>query len=53
MPTSQLNFFPKTTPAGITLNPQACAQVQAERERLGITEAELERTRAESLMRPF
>ena len=35
------------------LNPVGCAQVEAERKRLGITAAQLEERRLESLRRPF
>jgi hypothetical protein len=37
----------------LALDPQGAAQVEAERKRLGITEADLERRRSESLRRPF
>ena len=45
----------KTAPSQppLALDPQGAAQVEAERKRLGITEADLERSRNASLKRPF
>ncbi len=42
---------PATQP--LVLDPQGAAQVEAERKRLGITEADLERSRRDCVKRPF
>lgn len=39
--------------AGITINPQGCAAIEAERKRLGITPEVIERNQRLSLQRAF
>ena len=55
--TSRSELQPPTTAprntAGLDINAQGVAQVEAERKRLGITEQMLERNRRDSISRPF
>lgn len=43
----------KTPPTAVQLDPRGAAQVEADRQKLGITEESLERSRNASLNRPF
>ncbi len=53
MTTSRSDLPKKSLAQPLVLDPQGAAQVEAERKRLGITEADLERSRRDSVKRPF
>jgi hypothetical protein len=53
MTTSHSDAAQKPLVQPLALDPQGAAQVEAERKRLGITEADLERSRRDSVKRPF
>ena len=53
MTTSRSDLPKQPAAQTLVLDPQGAAQVEAERKRLGITEADLERSRRDSVKRPF
>ena len=53
MPTYQPNSSSETPAPAAGANVQAIEQIKAQRERLGITKAQLEERRQESFRRPF